>query len=178
MDKKKNKNQIALAGEYATLSQLALHEFDASMTLGNTKSIDILINKPGTNKFIRMEVKTTTQKKEKYSGDFGKVYEWTMNAKHEEIRDNYLFYCFVKLADDYKNHKFFIVPAKIVAQYVKKEHKFWLKGKSHKKNCIKRKNNEMRTFRLGFKDYKENKGYKIEKTPLVETYENRWDYLK
>ena len=47
MKQKKEKtggsNRTALAGEFAVLSQLALCGYDANMTLGNTKSVDILV---------------------------------------------------------------------------------------------------------------------------------------
>ena len=36
-----DKNTIALAGEFAVLSQLALHGYDANMTRGHTKNFDI-----------------------------------------------------------------------------------------------------------------------------------------
>ena len=57
------KNSVGLAGEFATLSQLALHGYDASMTLGNTKNIDILVFNPKTNKTRQVEVKTNLEKR-------------------------------------------------------------------------------------------------------------------
>jgi hypothetical protein len=44
-------NSVALAGEFAALSRLALWGYDANMTLGRTKSVDILVSNPRTNKF-------------------------------------------------------------------------------------------------------------------------------
>ena len=41
-----NTNSISLAGEFAALSQLALRGYDANMTLGRTKSVDILVSNP------------------------------------------------------------------------------------------------------------------------------------
>jgi len=35
---KLSKNSVSLAGEFAVLSKLALHGYDANMTLGNTKN--------------------------------------------------------------------------------------------------------------------------------------------
>jgi len=34
-------NSVSLAGEFAVLSQLALRGYDANMTLGHTKGVDI-----------------------------------------------------------------------------------------------------------------------------------------
>ena len=41
-----NRNSVSLAGEFAALSQLALRGYDANMTLGRTKSVDILVSNP------------------------------------------------------------------------------------------------------------------------------------
>ena len=38
----------SLAGEFAALSQLALRGYDANMTLGRTKAVDILVSNPAT----------------------------------------------------------------------------------------------------------------------------------
>ena len=42
------RNSVSLAGEFAALSQLALRGYDANMTLGRTKSVDILVSNPAT----------------------------------------------------------------------------------------------------------------------------------
>lgn len=106
-----DKNQKSLAGEFAVLSQLAMIGLNASMTLGRTKSIDILIHNPKTNKFFKMEVKTAlknNKNKHTKSKDFGKTFHWDfMNKKHEKIKDPDLFYCFVLLSDDIRKFRFF-----------------------------------------------------------------------
>ena len=54
-------SQKGLAGEFYALAQLTARGFNASLTLGNTKGVDILvINKK--NKGYKVEVKTTTIK--------------------------------------------------------------------------------------------------------------------
>ena len=53
-----NSNSISLAGEFAVLSQLALRGYDANMTLGNTKGVDILVSNPVNEKMYQLEVKT------------------------------------------------------------------------------------------------------------------------
>ena len=58
-DFRTNPNSIALAGEFATLAQLALRGFDANLTLGNTKNVDILVSDPRSGKMYKLEVKTT-----------------------------------------------------------------------------------------------------------------------
>ena len=174
MNTKRDNNQTSLAGEFAVLSQLAARGYVANMTLGNAKKIDILIYGPEKKKYAGMEVKTAVNKV-KNSGLFGEVLEWGhMKVKHETLKDENLFYCFVSLADDKRHDKtcfrFFIVPSKVVARYVKREHKFWLLKESREGHP--HNDNPMRTFRLGSK----GKKYNIE-TPTVEEYENNWSQL-
>ena len=93
-------NSIALAGEFAALSQLALGGYDANLTLGNTKNVDILVSDPNSERMYRLEVKTTGYRRAdggagKRSGLFGYNFEWLLSEKHEEIDDPSLFYCFV-----------------------------------------------------------------------------------
>jgi len=168
-----NPNAVSLAGEFAVLSQLALHGYDASMTLGRTKGVDILISDPKKNRMYKLEVKTNLKNiraEPAHSKMFGEIVsEWIMNAKHESIVDPDLFYCFVNIERGAGRFHFYIVPSKIVAKYVKKEHEFW-----HKKHR-RRKNNatNMRLFRIGLKGC----SYKI-KTPTKEQCENNWNFTK
>ena len=166
-------NSVSLAGEFAVLSQLALRNFDANMTLGHTKGVDILVSDPKTKKMYRLEVKTkysTTPKESHLSKVFGTVLgEWMMDKKHEGMVDPSLFYCFVIYSEPKSAFQFFIVPSRVVARYVKEEHKHWLrvKGKEGKKV----KDTEMRIFRIGFKGEK----YRVA-TPTVQDYKDKWKF--
>ena len=57
-----SKNSVAIAGEFAVLSQLSLRGYDANMTLGHTKGVDILVSDPEKNKMFKVEVKTSFAK--------------------------------------------------------------------------------------------------------------------
>jgi len=57
--RKKDNNSVSLAGEFAALSKLALQGYDANITLGRTKNVDILVSHPGTKKMYRLEVPCT-----------------------------------------------------------------------------------------------------------------------
>ena len=52
-----SKNSVAIAGEFAVLSQLSLRGFDANMTLGHTKGVDILVSDPEKNKMFKVASK-------------------------------------------------------------------------------------------------------------------------
>lgn len=166
-----SKNQISLAGEFAVLSQLALRGYDANLTLGHTKNVDILVSDSGSGRMIKLEVKTKFKSTKSQGGSpklFGNyLSSWVMGAKHEKIKDPNLFYCFVNISKDAKIVRFFIVPSRIVADYVRKQHEIWLKAnKSHV-------DTSMRTFRIGI----EKEKYPI-LTPTQEKYENNWDFKK
>ena len=169
--KKVNSNSISLAGEFAVLSQLALRGYDANMTLGNTKGVDILVSNPKTGEMYQLEVKTNfrnERSKPAVSKIFGHIVsEWIMREKHETIRMKNLFYCFVNISKSTNIFKYYIVPSKIVAKYVKEQHSLWLKSEKKKK----RKITDMRNFRIGVKGMK----YRVP-TPTAEKYENNWNF--
>jgi len=163
-----SKNQIALAGEFAVLSQLALRGYDANMTLGNTKSVDILLSHPSTQNMYKLEVKTHFDNSSYRSGDFGLVEAgWRMGDKHETITDPTLFYCFVSIANNTHHFDFYIVPSVVVAKFVKESHMYWL---SHGEG---RNDSPMRKFMLG----KKGESYNLD-IPFADDYKNRWDLLK
>lgn len=101
------------------------------------------------------------------SKDFGKTYGWMLKDYNEKKKDDKLFYCFVFFDYRKRNHRFFIVPSKIVAEYIKETHLIWLTGK------VSRKDTVLRVFRIGF----EGEHYKYP-TPLASQYENRWGLLE
>lgn len=164
-----NPNSVSLAGEFAALSQLALRGYDANMTLGHTKNVDILVSDPQTGKMFKLEVKTNYQNsrnKPSFSKLHGhSVSGWIMNKKHETIKDPDLFYCFVNISRGTNSLKFFIVPSRLVAKYVKESHPLWLRASK------KHKDSPMRVFRIGLKGEK----YKVS-MPSAERYENNWKF--
>lgn len=170
-----NKNSVAIAGEFAVLSQLALRGYDANMTLGHTKSVDILVSDPRTGKLYQVEVKTNFQNSRNKSSvskiHGASISGWIMSKKNEKVDIPTLFYCFVNISKDTNIFKFYIIPSKIVSKYVKEQHLLWLSEK--KKEGKKVKDSDMRIFRLGVKGEK----YAIS-TPIAEQYENNWSFKK
>jgi hypothetical protein len=173
--KRNDKNAVSLAGEFAVLSQLALLNYDANMTLGRTKGVDILVSVPRSKKMYRLEVKTKLRRSDRdvaKSKIFGTVVGgWMMDRKHEAHVDPLLFYCFVIIWKRTKKFCFFIVPSKVVARYVKREHQLWRREKKKERKRVKHTN--MRVFRVGFK----NEKYAIA-TPTTEEYEDNWKFRR
>lgn len=164
-----SKNSVSLAGEFAVLSQLVLRGYDANMTLGHTKNVDILVSDPVNDKMYKVEVKTSFASKPSRSKLFGYTLNWMMMEKHENVSDQNLYYCFVNIEKQTNIFRFFIVPSVVVAEYVKVQHKFWL---DHSSNLsIKEKEIPMRQFRIGL----DSGGYQIP-TPLAKDYENKWEF--
>jgi len=156
---KLTKNSVSIAGEFAVLSQLALHGYDANMTLGNTKSIDILASAP-RGPMLRLEVKTARTGKPGKYGAFKGTYRWPLQSLTIDRNPVKRKFCFVILEDENKHTRFFIVPERIVAKYSESAHKRWLAANK------KHNDSAMRNFRLG---------QGIEKfkviAPLVKKYE-------
>ncbi len=141
-----------LTGEFYVLAQLNARGYNASLTLGNTKSVDILVMNNKTNKGFKVEVKTTTNKpiKEKLFAKWhndNACYNWILSKKNETYIDDNLIYCFVHISDLNVMPKFFLVHSKDVANYVKSQHKFYL---STRKNKVS--DSSMRKFRVEIND--------------------------
>ena len=129
-----DKSQIGLAGEYYVLAQLAQRGLVGALTMGHTKGIDILVSDSKYRTLYRIEVKSSAQAP-RHENLFGKsaFYAWTMGEKHETIRDDNLYYCFVHLgATPNEMPKFFIVPSRKVATYVRWEHRHWRNTRTRK----------------------------------------------
>jgi hypothetical protein len=115
----------------------------------------------------RLEVKTHSHNRVYNNKDFGQVVgQWRMSDKHESIRDEDLFYCFVSIQDDSNQFEFYVVPSAVVADFVTMSHKRWLQ------NEAKRRDNPMRSFMLGSNEFE----YPVS-MPRVEEYKRRWDLL-
>ena len=137
-----------VSGEYFVAAELSRLGYIASITLRNTRGVDILCSNSDASKHVSIQVKTS-----KESGNI-----WMLNKKSEEYFSPNHFYVFVTL-NGKEQPKFFIVPSKIVANHTKSSHQKWLKGKS--KTGKKHKDTSLRKF-----------------WDREEIYLNRWDLLK
>ena len=137
-----------MSGEYYVAAELSRLGHIASITLRNTRGIDILCSNSDSSQQVSIQVKTS--KKGRNS--------WMLDRKSEEYYSPKHFYVFVLLNEN-QHPKFFIVPSKIVANYIKTHHRAWLKIPS--KSGEKHKDSSLRKFR-----------------DLEEKYLDRWDLLK
>ena len=81
------KNDIGLAGEMRVASELLLKGYRASITFGNAKATDIVIL-GDNNSFVRVEVKTSRNRKKFVTGYYPKYTDPT--ATHPDVWVFYL----------------------------------------------------------------------------------------
>jgi hypothetical protein len=121
-----------VAGEYFVAAELSRRGYIASVTLKNTKGIDILVTNESATKTIGIQVKTNQNDKR----------AWVLNSKAEEFYADDLFYVFVNLVHIGQLPEFYIVQSKIVADSIKAGHQSWLdtpgkKGQAHNDNPMR-----------------------------------------
>jgi len=140
-----------ISGEYFVAGELAKEGYTASLTLKNTKGVDILTTNEKGNKFACIQVKTNTKK-----DNF-----WILSKNDEEYKGDKFYYVFVTLWGKDDKPDYYIVPCKEVTkrakEYFKRLANKWIqKGQSKKDNGI-------REFRLRAGDSK---------------YYNNWSVLR
>lgn len=87
-----NKNNSGIAGEFLVSGELARRGYNVTMTLGNTKSIDLLIEKHG--RLIPIQVKSIQRKK-----------SICWNISLSKIKGEKLMYVLVNLHADLVNEE-------------------------------------------------------------------------
>ena len=116
-DKKVSSILTGVAGEYFAAAELSRRGYVASITLRNTKGIDIIATNEEGSKTINIQVKTSGLK----------TRGWILNKKAEEMTDENMFYILVRLTALDKRPFFHIIPSADVAHHVKIGHRNWLK---------------------------------------------------
>lgn len=109
----------AAAGEHHVLCQLMRRDWIASLVPANAQNVDILCTDKNSKKHCSIQVKTRR-------GRFTKSSGWIMNEKHETISADALFYVFVDLGKPTDPINSYILPSKVVADYIRRNHRAWL----------------------------------------------------
>ena len=108
-----------IAGEYFVAAELSRRGYVASLTLRNTKGIDILVSNQDATKAAGIQVKTT----------LGTRARWILTKKAEISPESLavnLFFVFVAIPEDGSLPSYHIVPRSIVAESVRRGHEEWL----------------------------------------------------
>ena len=132
-----DKNQRGCTGEYFVCGELNKRGIIASLTIKNTKGIDILASNSNASKSVGIQVKTTIHPRTKYPS-------WILRDKADNYLSTYLFYIFVLLKEGNQRPDFYIVPSKNVAEHTTNTHNRWLNKVS--KMGLKHNDTSIRTF--------------------------------
>jgi hypothetical protein len=124
--------QTGITGEYLVAAELSRRGYVATLTLRNTRGIDILASNSDATRSVGIQVKTAQ----------GAKPDWMMNKKAEADLAENLFYIFVCLTPE-GSATFYVVPRKVVAEYVRESHAGWLEtpgrqGRPHKDTDMRR----------------------------------------
>lgn len=115
-DKKVSTTLAGVSGEYFVAAELSRRGYIASITLRNTKGIDILASNGSATRSVGIQVKTSR----------GSKPEWILNQNAEGYISTNLFYVFVNLPPTGESPSFHIVPSTEVANFARDNHRLWL----------------------------------------------------
>lgn len=127
---------LGAAGEHYVMSQLLRRGFIAALAPVGVPLADIVVTDDVGERACAVQVKT----RRNLGSDGG----WHMKAKHEQIRGESLFYCFVDFgneADDAPTT--YVIPSDVVADTLALAHRTWLArpgrgGRPHKDGDMRR----------------------------------------
>ena len=136
---------VGVAGEYLVAAELSMRGYIASITLRNSRGIDILASSPDGERSVSIQVKTNS------SGSP----TWMLNKKSEDYFSEDHFYVFVALTEIGQRPNFYVAPSEIVATFIRKYHQEWLTGV--KKDGSRRRDSSMRKFIDSPDDYLERR---------------------
>lgn len=139
---------IGNSGEYFVAGELERRGYTVAVPMSNVKDFDLLAIERDTHRQIAIQVKTTGYKQKK----------WTLSKKNETLLGDNIFYIFVSL-NELEAPEYHIVPSKIVADTIRKNHEKWLNTPGKKGQ--KHNNTNIREF------------YDLE-----DTYLDQWELLK
>jgi hypothetical protein len=126
---------VGVAGEYLVAGELSLRGYIASITLRNSRGIDIIASNSDASKSVTIQVKTNS--------DGGRI--WLLNQKSENFYSDNHYYILVALKALGERPKYYIVPSQIIAEYVSTSHSEWMNGK--KRDDSARKDGSLRKFK-------------------------------
>lgn len=106
-----------VAGEYFVAAELSRRGYVASITLRNTRGIDILASNADATRSVGIQVKTNQDTPR----------EWILSKKAETNLAENLCYVFVAL-NGLEQPAFYVVPTSVVARFVTESHRTWLAG--------------------------------------------------
>jgi hypothetical protein len=105
-----------VAGEYFVAAELSRRGYLATLTLRNTRGVDVLVANADASRPVGIQVKTNR----------GAAKRWMLNQKAEAFADDSFFYVFVSLEGGGGCPSYHVVPSAIVARHCRESHAEWL----------------------------------------------------
>ncbi len=120
-----------IAGEYFVAAELTRRGYIASLTLRNTRGVDILASNLDATKSVGIQVKAIQ----------GRGKSWMLNQKIESDEATNLFFVFIRL-NNLDAPEYYIVPREDVSRFAAENHERWLatpgrKGQQHNDNPMR-----------------------------------------
>lgn len=117
-----------VAGEYLVAGELSRRGWIASVTLRNTRGVDVLASNLDLTRSVGIQVKTNQRSQS----------VWLLNSKAEGLDQDDLYYVFVRL-NGLGSPRFHVVPSRVVAEHTRRTHQEWLAipgrdGQPHRDN--------------------------------------------
>jgi hypothetical protein len=110
-----SKALIGCTGAYFVAAELSRRGWIALLTTRNTRAIDILATKEGKQREIQVKTRFKSRSR-----------RWLLSSRAEKLVSPNLFYVFVNLLEENERPEYYVVPSKVVADYVTKTHKIFL----------------------------------------------------
>jgi hypothetical protein len=123
---------VGVAGEYFVAAELSRRGYIASISLRNTRGIDILVTNQEASRSITIQCKSKQVARK----------TWPLNEKNESFVSDNHFYVFVAFNRIEERPRYHIVPSRVVADYITTSHKHWLgtlgrNGRKHIDNKVR-----------------------------------------
>jgi hypothetical protein len=111
--------QAGVAGEYFVAAELSLRGILSTITLRNSRGIDIIASNSDGSRAVSIQVKTNQNRQSK----------WILTKKSESFSADDYYYVFVTLNNIGQRPDFYVVPSLVVSQYISSSNRDWLTGK-------------------------------------------------
>jgi hypothetical protein len=127
---------LGAAGEHYVMTELLRRRYIAALAPRGAPNADIVVTDINGARLCSIQVKTRRA--------IGSDQGWHMKAKHETIRSDRLFYCFVNFGKSVTDRPIIhVVPSARVAEAIRAAHIKWLatpgkKGQPHKDGMMRR----------------------------------------
>jgi len=128
---------VGVAGEYFVAAELSRRGYIASISMRNTRGIDILATNEKAKRSITIQCKTNQNGRS----------SWILNEKAEEFVPKDHYYVFVALTATNERPRFHVVPARAVAKYARESHREWLSQKPRNPTSMRKFNDPEGKYR-------------------------------